>query len=102
METWAGYAERGRSALLTRDYATLNRLVDANFDLRSRIYRISEGNLEMIQLARKAGACANFAGSGGAIVGIFEDEKMYQSLVTTMQPAGIALVKPMVMPNNSR
>src|SRR5215472_12755421 len=58
MRTWAGYAERGRQALMARDYETLNYLIDANFDLRAKIYRISAGNMEMIETARHAGATA--------------------------------------------
>jgi glucuronokinase len=47
METWARYAAEGRQALLQRDYAALERLIDANFDLRAELYRISEGNMDM-------------------------------------------------------
>jgi len=98
METWAGYAERGREALLGREYATLDRLIDANFDLRARVYPISEGNLQMVRTARRAGATANFAGSGGAIVGTYNSEQMYQELVSAMQPLGVAVIKPVVTP----
>lgn len=98
METWAGYAERGREALLGRDYATLDQLIDANFDLRARVYRVSEGNLQMVRTARRAGATANFAGSGGAIVGTYKSEQMYQDLVSAMQPLGVAVIKPVVTP----
>lgn len=45
MKTWASYAEQGRAALLAGDYATLDQLINANFDLRTGIYRIGEGNL---------------------------------------------------------
>jgi glucuronokinase len=96
MKTWADYAEQGRAALLNRDHATLNRLVDANFDLRARLYRISEGNKEMIDAARGVGATASFAGSGGAITGCYGDESMYQALVAKMRPLGVAVVKPIV------
>jgi glucuronokinase len=98
METWAGYAERGREALLGRDYATLDRLIDANFDLRARVYPVREGNLQMVRTARRAGATANFAGSGGAIVGTYKSEQMYQDLVSAMQPLGVAVIKPVVTP----
>ena len=96
MRTWADYAERGRSALLQRDYATLDRLIDANYDLRARIYKIGEGNVEMIETARRAGCSANFAGSGGAIVGTCADEAAYRRLVAAMRPIGVAVVKPQV------
>ena len=98
MQTWASYAEQGREALLRRDYQTLDRLIDANFDLRAKIYPISEGNLEMIHSARRVGATANFAGSGGAIVGTYNSEQMYLDLVAAMQPLGVAVIKPMITP----
>lgn len=97
MRTWASYAEQGRVALRERDYAALDRLINANFDLRAKLYRISDGNLEMIQTARAAGASANFAGSGGAIVGRYEDESMFQALAAAMRPLGVAVVKPRVV-----
>jgi glucuronokinase len=98
MKIWAGYAERGRQALLEGDYATLDRLINANFDLRARIYQISEGNLAMIQAARQAGASANFAGSGGAIVGAYRDRSVYEALVEIMRPQGVAVIEPQITP----
>jgi glucuronokinase len=97
MQTWAGYATRGRQALLDGDHETLNRLIDANFDLRAKLYGISKGNLEMIHAARSVGATANFAGSGGAITGCYRDETTYQALVAAMRPLGVAVVKPRVV-----
>jgi len=97
MRTWASYAEQGRDALLERDYVALNRLIDRNFDLRSQIYEISHGNMEMILAARAVGASANFAGSGGAIVGSYSDESMYAALAGAMQRIGVAVIKPQVV-----
>ncbi len=96
METWASYAAEGRQALLARDHATLDRLIDANFDLRAKLYRISQGNLEMITAARSAGASANFAGSGGAIVGTYKDEAIFKELERAMSPYSVAVIKPVV------
>jgi glucuronokinase len=96
MRTWAGYAERGRTCLLERDYGLLGELIDANFDVRARIYRIGQGNLEMIQTARRAGATANFAGSGGAIVGTYADEAMFGRLVEGMKAIGVAVIQPKI------
>jgi glucuronokinase len=98
MRRWADIAAEGRAALLARDYGRLNALINENFDLRSRIYQVGSGNLEMIQTARKVGASSNFAGSGGAIVGSYEDESMFQKLQAEMQPLGVAVVKPCVTP----
>jgi len=98
MRTWASYAERGRQALLARDYESLDRLIDANFDLRARLYGISEGNLEMIRAARSVGASANFAGSGGAIVGAYKGDAMFEELAAAMHRIGVGLLRPQVLP----
>jgi glucuronokinase len=97
MRTWAGYAEEGRACLLKRDYGRLGELIDANFDLRARIYRIDPGNVEMVETARKAGATSNFAGSGGAIVGTYEDDAMFARLTEYMRPLGITVVRPKIV-----
>lgn len=97
MRTWASYAEQGREALLRRDAAALGRLIDANFDLRARIYNLAPGNLEMIAAARSAGATANFAGSGGAISGTYEDESMFSAVTKAMKPLGVRVIKPRIV-----
>jgi glucuronokinase len=98
MRTWAGYAEEGRECLLRRDYRRLNELINANFDLRTRIYNVGKGNLEMVQAARSVGATAKFAGSGGAIVGTYEDDAMFERLTKALAPLGVAVIKPRVTP----
>ena len=96
MRTWAGYAEQGREALLSGDVATMDRLIDANFDLRRELYDISKGNLEMIRVARNLGLSANFAGSGGAIVGRCEEPAQLAKLERNMREIGAAVLRPQV------
>jgi glucuronokinase len=98
MEEWAGYAARGREALLKGDVGSLGKLIDANFDLRGRIYTISKGNLEMIHTARSVGATSNFSGSGGAVTGTFEDDRMFAKLEEAYAPLGIKVLRPKVIP----
>jgi glucuronokinase len=102
MKTWAGFAEQGRQALLTGDYEMLDRVINANFDLRAKIYRLSQGNLEMVGAARRVGATSKFAGSGGAIVGTYKDDAMYRQLETEMRTIGVAVVKPDITPPASQ
>ncbi len=97
MRTWAAYAEEGRTCLLERNYQRFGQLIDANFDLRARIYQIDRGNLEMVRTARNAGATANFAGSGGAIVGTYDDDGMFHRLAEAMKPLGVSVIKPRVV-----
>ena len=96
MKTWADYAAQGRQALMAHDYEKLDRLVNANFDLRAKIFKLSHGNLEMVHAARRAGATSNFAGSGGAIVGTYRDEEMFRQLQSELQKTGVAVLKPRI------
>src|SRR5579863_8070619 len=96
MKTWADYAEQGRQALVAHDYAALDGLINANFDLRAKIFQLSQGNLDMVHTARRAGATSNFAGSGGAIVGTYRDEEMFGRLQAELQKIGVAVLKPRI------
>jgi len=94
MQTWASFAEQGRQAILARDRVRLHALIDANFDLRTQLYQIGAGNFEMIRVARACGVSANFAGSGGAIVGLYESEEQLEALRGALAGIGVAVVRP--------
>jgi glucuronokinase len=87
-------AELGKEALLKKDFSTLKRLMDENFDLRSQIMDISEGNREMVLTARACGASAKFAGSGGSIIGMYEDEDVFARLESELGKSGAKVIKP--------
>ncbi len=97
MKTWASYAEQGRAALIAGDRKRLHELIDANFDLRTKLYEIGEGNLEMIHAARSCGASANFAGSGGAIVGLYESDEQFGKLTAALGAIGVAVIRPKIV-----
>jgi len=50
----------------------------------------------MVDAARRAGATAKFAGSGGAIIGTYPDEGTYTSLTTALATIGSRTIKPLV------
>jgi glucuronokinase len=41
---------------------------------------LSPGHIRMVETARKCGASAKFAGSGGAIIGVCQGDAMWQAL----------------------
>lgn len=98
MYHWAGLAEKVKSHLLEGRGAEIGALLNENFDLRRRLYKISKGNLDMVDAARSVGASAKFTGSGGAIVGTYEDDAMFQKLEEVYAPMGIAVIKPQIQP----
>jgi glucuronokinase len=99
MKKWAGYTEEFKDALKVRDYKKMHQLIDANFDLRHNIIPISKGNLEMVDAARSVGASAKFTGSGGAIIGTYEDEKMFEKLEKALDEKEIEVIKPNIVNN---
>lgn len=88
MKEFADIAQKGRDAIVAGRLDLIPELVNANFDLRDRIFNVSEENRQMVMVARQAGASAKFAGSGGAIVGTFEDEAQYDTLVKNLAKIG--------------
>lgn len=97
MEYWAALAAEVRALLLAGRGAEIGPILDRNFDKRCEIYQISEGNLRMVQAARSAGASAKFTGSGGAIVGSYTDEAMYQEVEKRLAQIGVKVFKPVIV-----
>jgi glucuronokinase len=50
----------------------------------------------MVEVARQCGASAKFAGSGGAIIGIYRDEAMYEELSEKLAAIGSRIIKPLI------
>jgi glucuronokinase len=96
MLTFAELARQARGCLLQRDYATLGQLLNQNFDTRRRIYNLNPKHIRMVELARELGASAKFAGSGGSIIGIYQDEAMFVRLKEAFEAEQCAVIKPMV------
>ena len=100
MSEFADLAQKGRDALVAGRKDELASLVDANFNLRDSIFNVSEENRRMVMVARNAGASAKFAGSGGAIVGTYEDDAHFERLSTALSEIGCRTLKPAIVEND--
>ena len=96
MSEFADIAQRGRDALVAGEMEKLPALVNANFDLRDRIFNVAEENRHMVMVARSTGASAKFAGSGGAIVGTYEDDAQFAALATSLKQIGCRTIRPVI------
>jgi len=94
MKHFAQLTAQGREALLNRDQELLATLIDENFDTRQKIYNLSDWQAQMVKTARRCGATAKFAGSGGAIIGTYQDEAMFGKLQTHLAKIGSRTIKP--------
>ena len=97
MKEWAELSEQVKACLETGEKCKLATHIDRNFDLRKSLIHISKENIEMVNTARSVGASAKFTGSGGAIIGTYENEAMYKSLVEKMNTKGIDVLKPSIV-----
>ncbi|HPD46908.1 MAG TPA: hypothetical protein P5279_05290 [Anaerohalosphaeraceae bacterium] len=96
MRYWADLARRVRKYLLEGRGDEIGPLLDANFDRRRKLYRVSEANIEMVEAARSVGASAKFTGSGGAITGVYRDEAMFKRLCQQLGKLGVRVIKPKI------
>ena len=96
MKHFADLTVTGREALLSKDTKQLGALMDENFNTRRSIYNLPDWQLEMIETARSCGASAKFAGSGGAIIGIYQDESNFRNLCQALGAIGARVIKPII------
>ena len=96
MQRVAALAASAREALVGRHPGQLSSLIDENFDVRRSIFNLPPWQVQMIDVARARGASANFAGSGGAVVGNYEGEATLAALRTAFGAVGCRVVTPQV------
>ncbi len=100
MTEWAGLAQQFVQALEHGNADILHCLINRNYDLRESLIEISEENKHMVKLARNVGASAKFTGSGGAIIGTYDNESQFEELVNVFEKHEIDVIKPDIVLNN--
>lgn len=99
MKEWASLTDSVLECLNTGDLGRIPGLLNRNFDLRCEVCAgsISEKNRRMVEIARQCGASAKFTGSGGAIIGTYEDDRMFETLRRNFQKESINIIKPVIV-----
>jgi glucuronokinase len=92
MAELAALARRGRDALRSGRGAEVAPLIERNLDLRRRVLQLDPRHERMVEIAREHGAAANYAGSGGAIVGIRPNDS--DALTSALEAEGCAVLEP--------
>ena len=88
--------DAGRVAIESGDVETLHRVTDQNFNIRKRIMPIAPENQRMVDVARSSGASAKFAGSGGAICGVYRSEAEFEALREALSTINCTTLKPTI------
>ena len=97
MVRFAELSVEAREALENGDSERLGKLIDENFDLRRSICRLPRGQVQMVETARQAGATAKFSGSGGAIIGTYPDEAIFERLQDELSAIGCRIIRPRIV-----
>ena len=97
MSNIAELADKAYQLLVEGNKHELTELLDRNFDLRLSMCRLPHNNVKMVNRARKVGASAKFAGSGGAIIGTYDGDAMYAELSTEMTKIGCRTIQPIIV-----
>ena len=91
-------AHRARDAVLAGDRDELARCADGSFHARAAMLKLHPRHVEMINVARTAGAGANYAGSGGAIVCVCRDAAHQTAVIEALARVGCAAIAPRISP----
>jgi glucuronokinase len=94
MRELAGLAATARDALLAGDRATFARCVDGSFDVRARIVPLDPVDARLVAIAHAHGAAVNYAGSGGAVVGVAPADAGALAAAYAAEGLGFALPRP--------
>jgi glucuronokinase len=93
MKQWINLTDEVWTKLQNGD-KNISELMNRNFNIRKGILNISTGNNQLVEIARRVGASAKFTGSGGAIIGTYENEEMFDALVQNMKEIDAVVIKP--------
>ena len=94
MKDFARYTDDAKRALEAGDTEKLGKLLNMNYDRRKSICHLNPRHEEMVEAARSCGASAKFAGSGGAIMGTYSDDAVFDVLSKRLTDSGIVILKP--------
>ncbi len=94
IDAWKEMTSEARQSLEAGNSAGLSSIINRNFDTRLALGGVNEGNQGLVQLARSAGASAKLTGSGGAIIGTYENEEMFSRLQQVFDDANVVVIKP--------
>lgn len=100
IDEWRQLTDEAFECIQNGDCKKLGQLLDRNFDLRCEVSKaVSDKNKRMVELARSVGASAKFTGSGGAIIGTYGDDKMFEKLRDVLGKEEVQTIKPRIVDN---
>ncbi|MCD6347752.1 MAG: hypothetical protein J7L96_10060 [Bacteroidales bacterium] len=98
---WSSLSSQMKSAIESGNSGAIPDLINRNYNLREALLHVKKEYVSMVKIARKIGASAKFTGSGGAIIGTYENDIMYQVMKIKFKKHGMTLIKPKIVTNKN-
>ena len=99
IERWAQITQQARELIESGRGKEIGPLMDENFDLRTKLSHVSNGNKELVAVGRRCGAAVKLAGSGGAVIGTYDgDPDRLQRLRAAYGRIGATVIIPKISP----
>lgn len=97
MAQFAALAQQARDLIVAGQGVEIGPLLSQNFELRTQIIKVSEGNKRLVGVAADQGAYAKLAGSGGAVVGTYDgDPQRLAALSESYHAIGASIIEPQI------
>jgi glucuronokinase len=94
---WADLTQQAHDLIAAGKGGQIGPLMDENYDLRAKLIKISAGNQALVATGRGLGAAVNFAGSGGAVIGMYDgDPDRLDRLRQAYQAMGAKVIVPAI------
>lgn len=97
MEQLAELAQSARDKIIHGRGSQIGPLLTENFELRKQLITVGEGNRKLVTTAEQLGCHAKLAGSGGAVIGVYDgDPARYEQLRVAYGQLGAKIIHPIV------
>lgn len=100
MEHFASLAEKARDLLEAGRPMDIASLLDESFDARVGLSSLNPQHVRLVETGRGVGAHVKYAGSGGAVIGVYEDEEHFERISSAYNAIGAKIIRPDVRGRN--
>ena len=95
MKNFAQLAQESYDLIISGKGTEIGPLLDQNFDLRKSLCSLNPSHVKLIEMGRKHSCPVKYAGSGGAIVGVYDgSQSKLEELQNSFKTIGAEVVAP--------
>jgi glucuronokinase len=98
VQRWGDLARQARDLILAGRGREIGPLMDENFNLRAATLKLNEHHRQLVEIGRRYGAHAKYAGSGGAVIAAYDgDPGRLAKLTEAYEAVGARVFTPRIV-----